>query len=161
MQLIKSRSKLKNVKFVLADIHAKQLSKKELKQLFDRPNLLRIAFLDADNAPIVHPVWYYYGRGKFYFAIDRNGRKVKALSVNPKVYFLVDENPIGSPPLGVRGKGIAKIYEDTKFAARITRRCVQRYLGTTSSRSAKRVLAMASESYAVEVTPKTMATWKF
>ncbi|MEO9362748.1 MAG: pyridoxamine 5'-phosphate oxidase family protein [Nitrososphaera sp.] len=149
------------MKFVLADSHAKPLSRKEVVQLLARPNLLRIAFLDERGGPVVHPVWYYYSKGRFYFATDRQGRKADALRKNPGVYFLVDENPAGSPPLGVRGSGTAKVVDDPKYATRVTRRCVKRYLGTTKSKSAKAIIAMGPDSCVVEVTPKIMATWKF
>ncbi|AIF84422.1 putative flavin-nucleotide-binding protein [Candidatus Nitrososphaera evergladensis SR1] len=149
------------MKFTLADAHARQLSRKQVAQLFARPNLLRLAFLDEKGRPMVHPVWYYYSRGKFYFATDRNGRKAGALRKNPDVYFLVDENPSGEPPLGVRGRGTAKVIDDSKYATRVTRRCVKRYLGTTKSKSAKMVIAMGPDSCVVEVTPSAMASWKF
>lgn len=110
---------------------------------------------------MVHPVWYYYSKGRFYFATDRDGRKADVLRKNPGVYFLVDENPAGGPPQGVRGRGIARVVDDPKYATRVTRRNVMRYLGTTESKSAKGIIAMGSESCVVEVTPRTMATWKF
>jgi nitroimidazol reductase NimA-like FMN-containing flavoprotein (pyridoxamine 5'-phosphate oxidase superfamily) len=149
------------MKFTLADSHAKPLTRKEVSSLLARPNLLRVGFLDEDGGPVVHPVWYYYSKGRFYFATDRQGRKAEFLRKNPGVYFLVDENPADGPPLGVRGKGMAKVVDDPKYATRVTRRNVMRYLGTTKSKSAKAVLAMGPDSCVVEVTPSTMATWKF
>lgn len=149
------------MKFTLADSHARQLSRKEVMQFLARPNLLRIAFLDREGDPVVHPVWYYYSKGRFYFAVDRQGRKADVLRKNQRVYFLVDENPAGGPPLGVRGKGSARVVDDPKYAARVTRRNVMRYLGTTKSKSARAVLAMGPGSCVVEVTPSAMATWKF
>ncbi|HVX01765.1 MAG TPA: pyridoxamine 5'-phosphate oxidase family protein [Nitrososphaera sp.] len=149
------------MEFTLADSHAEQLSRKEVAQLLARPNLLRIAFLDERGEPVVHPVWYYYSRGKFYFATDRQGRKAHALRRNPAVYYLVDENPAGRSPLGVRGNGTARVVDDPKYATRVTRRNVVRYLGTAKSNSARAVLAMGPESCVVEVTPIKMATWKF
>lgn len=149
------------MKFTLADSHAKPLSRKEVGQLLARPNLLRIAFMDENGGPMVHPVWYYYSKGRFYFATDRQGRKADVLRKNPGVYFLVDENPAGGPPLGVRGRGTAKVVDDPKYATWVTRRSVMKYLGTAKSKSAKAVLAMGPDSCVVEVTPSTMATWKF
>jgi nitroimidazol reductase NimA-like FMN-containing flavoprotein (pyridoxamine 5'-phosphate oxidase superfamily) len=150
-----------NVEYALADSHAKPLSRKEVGQLLARPNLLRIAFLDEKGKPVVHPVWYYYSKGRFYFATGRQGRKTDALRKNPGVYFLVDENPTDSPPLGVRGRGTAEVVDDPKYATGVTRRCVKKYLGTTKSNSAKAIIAMGPDSCVVEVTPQVMATWKF
>lgn len=149
------------MRLTLADNHAKPLSRKEVKELLARPNLLRIAFLDKEGWPAVHPVWYYYSKERFYFAIDRHGKKAGALRNNSNVYFLVDESEVGEPPRGIRGKGTVKVIDDRNYAIRVTRRNVKRYLGTTDSKSAKAVLAMGPESCVIEVVPMTMATWKF
>ncbi len=149
------------MRLTLADSHARPLSRNEVRELFRRRNLLRIAFLDNEGWPTVHPVWFYYGKERFYFAVDRYGRKACALRKNPNVYFLVDESPVGKPPRGVRGRAIAKVIDDQNYAIKVTRQNVKRYLGTTHSRSAKRVLALGRESCVIEVAPKTMATWKF
>jgi nitroimidazol reductase NimA-like FMN-containing flavoprotein (pyridoxamine 5'-phosphate oxidase superfamily) len=44
-----------------------------------------MAYLDEIGDPIAHPVWYYYSRGKFLVATDREGRKAKVLQKNPVV----------------------------------------------------------------------------
>jgi general stress protein 26 len=149
------------VKFTLADSHARPLSRTEIARLFARPNLLRLAFLDEMGRPMVHPVWYYYYKGKFFFATDKNGRKARVLRKNPVVYFLVDENPADRPPLGVRGRAIAKVIDDPKYGSRVTRRCVARYLKTTKGKSARAILDMGPQSCVVEVSPEKMETWKF
>ena len=147
------------LKLVLADPHAKALSKMEVEQLLARPNILRLAYL-VNGLPKAHPVWYYYSKGKFFVAISINGAKAKALRKSPSVYFLVDENQDG-PPRGVRGRGIAKVIEDSEYATRVTRRNVKRYLGTLTSAAAKMVLELAPESCVLEITPLYMATWKY
>jgi hypothetical protein len=149
------------VKVVLADSHARSLTKKEITQLLARPNILRLAYLDERGRPVVHPVWYYYSRGKFFAAVDTNGAKARALRKNPDVYFLVDESPRGGPTQGVRGRGIAKVVDDRAYATRITRRNVKRYLGTLASKAAKAVMEMGPDSCVVEVTPSYIGTWKF
>lgn len=149
------------MKYVLADRHAKPLLKKEVLQLLTRPNILRVAFVDKKGEPMVHPVWYHYSKEKLYFATDMDGTKAKVLRDNPTVYFLVDEVPDDKPSLGVRGKGTAKVIDDTNYATDITKRCVKKYLGTTKSKTAKMIIAMGADSCVVEVTPRFIATWKF
>jgi hypothetical protein len=149
------------VKFVLADKHARPLLKREISKLLNRPNLLRIAYLDERGDPIAHPVWYYYRRGKFLIAIDRAGRKTKVLQKNPIVYFLVDESSRKKGTLGLRGKGIAKVIDDPVYATKVTRHNVKRYLGTLQSKTAKAIVAMGPDSCVIEITPSYIATWKF
>ena len=59
------------LKLVLADRHARSLSQDEISLLLVQPNILRIAYLAERGDPISHPVWYYYSRGKFIIATDR------------------------------------------------------------------------------------------
>jgi nitroimidazol reductase NimA-like FMN-containing flavoprotein (pyridoxamine 5'-phosphate oxidase superfamily) len=148
------------LKIVLADPHARPLSKKEVAQLLARPNILRIAYLDGGR-PVAHPVWYYYSRGRFFAATDANSAKARALKADPTVYFLVDESPKGGPTQGVRGRGTANVVDDPAYATRVTRRNVKRYMGTLTSRAAKAVLAMGPDSCVIEIMPSYMATWKF
>ena len=147
--------------FVLADRHARPLSKREILQLLARPNILRIAYLDERGDPIAHPVWYYYSGGKFLVATDRGGRKAKMLRKNPVVYFLVDESSREKGTLGLRGKGIARVIDDPLYATRVTRRNVKRYLGKLQSKTAKAILAMGPDSCVIEIIPSYLATWKF
>ena len=147
--------------FVLADRHARPLSKREVSQLLARPNILRIAYLDEMGAPITHPVWYYYSGGKFLVATDREGRKAKVLQKNPVIYFLIDESSREKGTFGLRGKGIARVIDDPLYATRVTRRNVKRYLGKLQSKTAKAILAMGPDSCVIEITPSYLATWKF
>lgn len=149
------------LKFILADPHARPLSKIQVARLLARPNILRMAYLDGRGGPVVHPVWYYYSKGKFLVASDTGGAKARALRKNPQVYFLVDESPRGGPTCGVRGRGTARVVDDPAYAARLTRINVKRYMGTLRSRAAKMVLDMGTDSSIIEITPRYMATWKF
>ena len=147
--------------FILADRHARPLSKREVSQLLARPNILRIAYLDEMGDPIVHPVWYYYSGGKFLVATDREGMKAKVLQKNPVIYFLIDESSREKGTLGLRGKGIARVIDDPLYATRVTRRNVKRYLGKLQGKTAKAILAMGPDSCVIEITPSYLATWKF
>jgi hypothetical protein len=75
------------------------------------------------------------------------------------VYFVVDVN--GRPPRGVRGKGAARVIDDPAYATEVTRKNVVKYLQSTRSATAKKILAMGPRSCVIEVTPRYMATWKY
>lgn len=122
---------------------------------------MRMAYLDEIGDPIAHPVWYYYSRGKFLVATDREGRKAKVLQKNPVVYFLIDESSREKGTLGLRGKGIARVIDDPLYATRVTRHNVKRYLGKLQGKTAKAILAMGPDSCVIEITPSYLATWKF
>lgn len=130
------------MKLVLADSHARPMTKSEVAQLVAGPNILRLAYLDERGHPVVHPVWYSYSEGKLFIATDMEGAKARALRKNSSVYFLVDESPKGGPTRGVRGRGIAKVVDEPGYATNVTRRNVMRYLGTLKSKAAKMVLEM-------------------
>ena len=149
------------MKIVLADSHARPLTKSEVAQLLARPNILRLAYLDETGGPVVHPVWYYYSRGKFFAATDIDSAKAGALRKNSSVYFLVDESSKGGPTRGVRGRGTARVVNDPAYATRVTRRNVRRNLGSLTSKVAKTVLEMGQDSCVLEITPSYIGTWKF
>jgi nitroimidazol reductase NimA-like FMN-containing flavoprotein (pyridoxamine 5'-phosphate oxidase superfamily) len=149
------------LKFILADPHARPLPKREVAELLARPNILRLAYLVEGSHPVVHPVWYYYSKGRFFAATDIDSAKARALRKNPAVYFLVDESQKGGPTRGVRGRGTARVVDDPAYATRVTRRNVKRYFGTLTSKAAKTVLEMGPDSGVIEITPIYMATWKF
>ncbi|MEW6604503.1 MAG: pyridoxamine 5'-phosphate oxidase family protein [Thermoproteota archaeon] len=148
------------MKLILADPHARPLSRSEVARLLARPNILRLAYVDGGR-PVVHPVWYYYSKSKFFVATDINSAKARALRKNPEAYFLVDESPKGGPTQGVRGRGTARVIDDPSYGTKVTRRNVKRYMGTLTSKAAKDVLKLGPESCVIEITPSYMATWKF
>lgn len=149
------------MKLILADSHARPMTKSEVAQHVARPNILRLTYLDDRGDPVVHPVWYYYSKDKFFIAIDIEGAKARALRKNSSVYFLVDESPKGAPTRGIRGRGIAKVVDEPGYATNVTRRNVMRYLGTLKSKAAKMVLEMCPSSCVIEITPSHIGTWKF
>lgn len=150
------------MRFLLADRTARPLGRKELDKFLAGPNILRLAIIDErDGWPIVHPVWYHYKAGKFLIATDRTGVKARSLRKNPHVYFLVDVSPDDGPPMGVRGKGLAKVIDDPDYAVKLTKQNIIRYMGTIETEKAKEVMELGKSSSVVEVKPVYMATWKF
>lgn len=148
------------MKFTLADGAAKPLERSEAEEILGGPHIMRLGLIDGrDGSPIVHPVWFYYENEMLFVATDTEGQKARSLRKNPSVYFVVDI--VQGPPRGVRGKGIARISDDHAYATEVTKKCVAKYLGTTESDTAKRVIEMGKESSVVEIIPKYIATWKF
>lgn len=151
------------MEFVRADRTAKALNAEQVNDLLlgnREPSLLRLGVIDErDGAPIVHPVWFVYEGDRFLIATDRDGVKARSARKNPSVYFLVDVN--GGLARGVRGKGTARAIGDPAYATDVTRKNVVKYLRSTRSATAKKILAMGPDSCVIEVTPRYMATWKY
>jgi nitroimidazol reductase NimA-like FMN-containing flavoprotein (pyridoxamine 5'-phosphate oxidase superfamily) len=145
------------MEFKLADPEFKQLDEAEVTELLNQPIYLRIAMINSrDGTPLVHPIWYHYENGKFFAVSNKNGIKVQSLKKNPNVYFLVD-----IVDRGVRGKGTAKVIDDSEYATKILSHNLVRYVGSLDSPEAKDRIELAKKNYsAIEITPLFMATWR-
>jgi hypothetical protein len=148
------------MKFTLADPKAKPLERHEFEALLGGPNILRLGVVDErDGAPMVHPVWFHYEKEMLFVAADTGGLKARSVQKNPNVYFLVDT--VQGPPRGARGKGIARVSDDHSYATEVTRKCTVKYLGTSESDMARKIIEMGRDSSVIEIIPKYIATWKF
>lgn len=148
------------MKFILADPKGTPLDRHEMEELLSGPNILRLGLVDErDGSPVVHPVWFHYENEMFFVAADTGGLKARSVQKNPNVYFLVDT--VQGPPRGVRGKGSARVSDDHAYATEVTRKCTLKYLGTSESETAKRIIEMGRDSSVIEIIPKYIATWKF
>ena len=146
----------------LADLWGRAMSAEEIETFLARPHLMRIALIDAsDGYPIVHPVWYYYENEKFFVATDTEGKKAKSLRLNPALYFLIDSDRADGPPCGVRGRATVAVVDDPDYATRVTRRNIDRYLGSPESTTARKILERGKDSSVLEIVPLYMATWKY
>ena len=145
------------MEFKQADPEFKQLEDAEVNKLLNQPIYLRVAMINSrDGTPLVHPVWYYYENGKFFAVSNKNGIKIQSLKNNPNVYFLVD-----IVDRGVRGKGMARVIDDSEYAIKILSRNLVRYMGSLDSPEAMDRIELAKKNYsAIEITPLFMATWK-
>lgn len=148
------------MKFTLADPKARPLDRREVEELLSGPNILRLGLVDErDGSPVVHPVWFHYENEMFFVAADTGGLKARSVQKNPNVYFLVDM--VQRSPRGVRGKGSARVSDDHAYATEVTRKCALKYLGTSESETAKRIIEMGRDSSVIEIIPRYIATWKF
>lgn len=148
------------MKFTLADGKAVPLDQNEVEALLAGPNILRLGLVDErDGSPMVHPVWFHYENEMFFVAADTGGLKARSVQKNPNVYFLVDTAQ--GAPRGVRGKGIARVSDDHSYATEVTRKCTVKYLGTSESETAKKIIEMGKVSSVIEIIPRYIATWKY
>ncbi len=144
------------MEYRLADPELKQMDRNEVSELLNQPIYLRLAMINAkDGSPLVHPIWYYYDKEKFYAVSNTGGIKVRSLKKNPDVYFLVDVTD-----RGVRGRAKAKVIDDPSYSKEITARNLTRYLGSLDGPEAKDRLEISSNYSAIEITPDYMASWK-
>ena len=145
------------MEFKQADPEFKQLEDAEVNEHLNQPIYLRVAMINSrDGTPLVHPVWYYYENGKFFAVSNKNGIKIQSLKKNPNVYFLVDV-----VDRGVRGKGMAKVIDNSEYAIKILSRNLVRYMGSLDSPEAMDRIELAKKNYsAIEISPLFMATWR-
>ena len=145
------------MEFRPADPEFKALQQAEVTELLNQPIYLRVAMInERDGTPLVHPIWYYYEDGKFFAVSNREGTKIRSLKKNPEVYFLVD-----IVDRGVRGRGSAKVIDDSAYAVKVLSRNLERYTGSVDSPEAKDRIEVAKNHYSVvEISPRFMASWK-
>jgi nitroimidazol reductase NimA-like FMN-containing flavoprotein (pyridoxamine 5'-phosphate oxidase superfamily) len=149
-------------KLVKVDPWAGAMSEREtLEFLQNEVHLLRIGIVDNDGYPLVHPVWFVYENEKFLIVSERNSAKVKILNKNNKVYFVVDNVTEENGPIGVRGRGVAKIIDDSNYAQEVMRKLILRYMRSLERPIAKKLMESAkSDSVVIEVYPKFLGTWR-
>ena len=150
------------MKFLLADRTAIQMEDTEVIEFLKEPYILRLGVLDyRDGFPLVHHVWYHYEGGTFFIATDSTGVKAKSLRKNSTAYFVIDIASGSSSPMGVRGRGTAKVIDDIEYATKVTAHNITRYLGSLEGPAANKIMAMAKYSSVIELTPTYIASWKF
>ncbi len=149
-------------KLVKVDPWARAMSESEtLEFLQNEVHLLRIGIVDDDGYPLVHPVWFIYENEKFLIVSERNSAKVRVLNKNSKVYFVVDDVTEENGPIGVRGRGVAKIIDDSNYAQEVMQKLILRYMRSLERPIAKKLMGSAkSDSVVIEVYPKFLGTWR-
>jgi PPOX class probable F420-dependent enzyme len=61
-----------------------------VRELFERPPLMRLAYLAGDAQPRVVPIWWTFADGRFTVVTGPKADKVRHLRANPKVSFTID-----------------------------------------------------------------------
>ena len=124
---------------------------------------IHIATRDEKGDPVIHPTWYYFDSEstKFYIETSKNSVKVANLRRNNVIYFCVDDSNI--PYKGVRGKGKAKVHEDTSHNMPIAEKIMVRYLGSLAHPMATSLMGSVKDGNSVilEITPIYFSTWDY
>src|SRR5260370_25419700 len=63
----------------------------------------RLAYIWTDGTPRVIPIWFHWNGQAFVMATPPKAPKLKALKMNPKVSFTIDDNTFPHKVLLVRG----------------------------------------------------------
>lgn len=127
------------------------------------------AFLDEATIPIrlacrtpkgglwMLSLWFRYREGRLYCATAASADVVSYLRNDPAVAFEVSTN---DPPYeGVRGSGTARIEPDPD--KELLTELLERYLGTTDSPLARRLLDDDREEVTIEIEPERVYGWDF
>jgi hypothetical protein len=118
---------------------------------------IRLACNTAEGWPIVISLWYLYEGGELYCATQESARVVSYLRENPQCGFEVAAD---TPPYcGVRGQGIARL--DTDLGLDVLKRLLTRYLGSTDSPLARKLLNRQTAEVALIIKPVRVFTWNF
>jgi uncharacterized pyridoxamine 5'-phosphate oxidase family protein len=135
--------------------------KRTLEFLRNEVHLMRLGIVDNDEYPLVHPVWFIYEDEKFVIVSERNSAKARIMNKNNEVYFVVDDVTNEDGPIGVRGRAIAMIFDDSDYAETIMRKLIMRYMGSLERPIAKKLMEYAkSDSVVIELYPKFLGTWQ-
>ncbi|QLH79061.1 pyridoxamine 5'-phosphate oxidase family protein [Halosimplex rubrum] len=102
-------------------------------------------------------LWYRYRDGHLECATGANAKVVRYLRENPAVAFEISTNDV--PYRGVRGAGTADIAPDEDKT--VLRDLVERYLGDTDSKLARRLLSPDRDEVRIRVDVDRAYTWDF
>jgi len=102
-------------------------------------------------------LWYRYRDGCIECATGANATVVEYLRENSEVAFEISTNDV--PYRGVRGAGVADIAPDEDKA--VLGDLIERYLGDTDSKLARRLLSPDREEVRIEVDIHRAYTWDF
>ena len=88
-------------------------------------------------------------------------RKNRNVRERPNIYFCVEDG--NSPYKGVKGKGVATIFEDPKIIIPTVEMIILKYLGSLDHPVAKIIMdrSKSEEGVVIEINPKFFSTWDF
>jgi hypothetical protein len=118
---------------------------------------LRLSCLTVSGWPSVLSLWYLYREGNLYCATQETAKVVSYLRHDPRCAF---EIAADQPPYcGVRGQGMAVL--DVRLGSEILQQLLTRYLGSTDSPLAQRLLAQSQLEVAIIIQPIKVFTWNY
>jgi hypothetical protein len=118
---------------------------------------VRLACLTASGSPLVLSLWFVYREGALWCASRPRAHVVRHLERDPRCGFEVARD---APPYrGVRGQGRARVMRGE--GGRLLADLLERYLGTTDSAFARRLLAGAADEVAIRIAPARLVSWDY
>lgn len=118
---------------------------------------LRLSCVSASGWPVVLSLWYLYRDGLFYCATQEDAQVVGYLRREPRCAF---EIAADQPPYcGVRGQGMVTL--DSQLGPETLQHLLIRYLGSTDSPLARRLLAQSQDEVAIIIHPIKVFTWNY
>ena len=117
---------------------------------------------NSDGTPVIHPVWYYFDttETKLYIYTEPAMRKATNIRERSQVYFDVDDDRW--PYKGVKGKGRARIIDDTDEALLRARKILAKYVKEGQPMIESVLEKIKSGGYVViEITPAYFTSWDY
>jgi general stress protein 26 len=113
------------------------MTREEVDRFLESKLYLRLATINEQGWPNIHPVWFYYDKNKekLLLTTSKLAKKTQNVRNKPSVYFSIDDD--NSTPKGVKGRGIVTIIEDPNKIASEGDKISIKYLGTLDHPSAK------------------------
>ena len=149
------------MKIILAEKNVPGMSKPEIDKFLETGHLiLRFGTIDLDGGPAIHPVWYYYNNDRIYLFSGDKARKIRNVQKNNRVYFTIDTET--QPNKGVRGKGTARLIDETNRSVQYAEKIVQKYMDEKSPGYKDMIgYAKSGKAAVIEITPDYFTVWDY
>ena len=152
-----------NMKVLKANPEIPSMTMEEAERFLESKLNLQFATIDDKGDPNIQPVWFYYDKNeeKLFIMTGKKTKKSQNIRERPIIYFCVEDG--NSPYKGVKGKGVATIFNDLQAVISISEKMITKYLGTLDNPMAKAISerSKSGEGIIIEVTPKFFSTWDF
>jgi len=133
-------------------------SQTEIQSFLDEARVpVRLACNGTSGHPLLVSLWYLREDEKLWCATQRNASVATLLARDAHCAF--DVSVETAPYRGLRGQGLATLHDDR--GEEILRKLMHRYLGGSSSKIARTLLARAATETAIAIEPQTLVSWDY
>ena len=151
------------MKIIRASPEIPGMTMEEADRFLESKLNLQFATIDDKGDPNIQPVWFSYDKDskKLFIMTGKMANKTKNVRERSNIYFCVEDG--NSPYKGVKGKGVATIFEDLKVITPTAEVISLKYLGTLEHPVAKTITdrSKSGEGIVIEINPKFFSTWDF